>query len=276
MLPLTITGTKDETEIKTSFVICVNQIHNYRHVHKFMQFVEYQRNIMGITKIIIYDFDHVSDDVLKAVKYYIKIGLVSVQPFRLPVKTSKRPPKNKVKDGLKTWGQGMQVNDCLYRNMDKYTYIVALDLEEYIMSHKKSIRTYRDIINSLDKEDKYQTASYNFNNAFFYMSIKDSDRSNAFLFKHSNRNKFEPARSKCIVNPRRVIVNDVHPVIMPIDGYSNKLEVNETIAFVHHYQWPSESKYDQIDETHWNYNQENVLENVGRELNFQLLMKDNK
>ena len=226
----------DKDFLKPSFATCLNQLHKYSHVHKLIQYVEYQRHVVGINKIIIYDFDGVSNEVMKAVRYYEEIGLVSVQPFKLPVKTACFPSQG---GEIKCWGQVVQINDCLYRNMDKYKYLVTTDVDEYVMVHQENLETYSDIVEAVNTEEPKEKplASYRLKSAFFCVSEDDDKRkSNAFLMKNTKRKRFEKYRFKCIVNPRGVITNNIHVVSKAMEGYNTFTNVPEDIAFVHHYR----------------------------------------
>lgn len=55
---------------------------------------------------------------------YVKKGLVSLLPWQLNMVSQKE---------IRTEGLFAALNDCLYRSMYKYTHVLLIDLDEYII-----------------------------------------------------------------------------------------------------------------------------------------------
>ena len=77
-------------------------------------------------------------------------------------------------------GHMASVNDCVYRNMNDFRYLMPIDLDEFIIPHMN--QTLQDMIGYLNSKEveikrdkKVQSgklvSSYNFQNSFFYIKL---------------------------------------------------------------------------------------------------------
>lgn len=60
---------------------------------------------------------------------YISEGIVSIYPWNLPLKSQVE---------IRTENIFAALNDCLYRHMHAYSYILFADFDEFVMPQKNS------------------------------------------------------------------------------------------------------------------------------------------
>ena len=188
------TGTK---QVKNENIgVCVKPIWgNYSKTLEIVEFIELNK-LLGVSKFFIYN-ESISDEVSCVLNYYKdKENLVSVVPWNLPSKIEI--------DYLPNRGVMSSLNDCIYRNMNDFRYLMTIDLDEFIIPHKhESIpemlkyldsqkhELYKEITGtyykpkhleiSLDWKQNFKNrrlrrsknliTSYNFQNAFFYLGF---------------------------------------------------------------------------------------------------------
>ena len=225
---------KRDDEVPNKYLLCLNTIFNFRHPKKLIAFIEYQK-MLGLARIIVYDFYLPSEEVMKVVKYYVQDGILSVQPWKLPVQSDDITYETKERKLLKYYGQLMQVNDCMYRNMNDYKYVLSADLDEYVVFHNSSIKTYPQLMKII--ESKFNgSAGYRFKRVLLCLSKREmeTDADHLFLFKTS-RSKHKHGMSKSIYNPRKVLRMHVH---IPTEylGILQHVKIPANLALIYHYR----------------------------------------
>ena len=183
--------------------VCVKPIHHfYNQTLELITFIELNK-ILGVTKLTIYN-ESVSDDVACVLKYYIEQeNLVSIMQWDLP---------SKIEIGTKPGDETIfhraalsALNDCIYRNMNNFHYLMQIDLDEFIIPHmhdtipemlkyidasyiKGDAFSYEQQIahnllkinkkseplmlrNNPNRDNPNLTSSYNFKNAYFYLQF---------------------------------------------------------------------------------------------------------
>ena len=113
-----------------------------------------------------------SDEVSCVLNYYMKQEhSVSVMSWDLKVDSQTE---------IRTEGLFAALNDCLYRNMNNFHYLMLIDFDEFIIPHmNESIPDMLEYLNSnkvLMKNGRKLlhpklTSSYSFQNAFFYLQF---------------------------------------------------------------------------------------------------------
>ena len=113
-----------------------------------------------------------SDDVSCVLNYYMnQENVVSVKPWNLEVDSQTE---------IRTEGLFAALNDCLYRNMNDFHYLMLIDFDEFIIPHMNdSIPDMLEYLNSKKVVMKNGrklthpklTSSYSFQNAFFYLQF---------------------------------------------------------------------------------------------------------
>ena len=141
--PSTIKFIKED-KVLPSVLVCVKTLYNYSHTHRLIEFLEFQR-LLGASHVVLYDFDRPSLDVIRVINSYVKKGFLSVQPWKIPLTTSKKYNKT-LHTEIRTYGQNAQINDCIYRHMSKYKYIVFQDPDEFIVPRDSSITNYTQLV----------------------------------------------------------------------------------------------------------------------------------
>jgi hypothetical protein len=75
-----------------------------------------------------------------------------------------------------SWGtraiEIMLLNDCLYRNLNQYKYIIVIDTDEIIMPVSANITNFHDLIVSLDPDESFD--NFYFPYALFLSNQTDS------------------------------------------------------------------------------------------------------
>ena len=152
----------DKENVKNSFAVCVKPLHfDYNNVNQIIEFIELNR-IIGVEHFTLYNHT-IGRDVDCILKKYIDENLVSIHPWKLNIQSQKE---------IRTEGLFAALNDCLYRYMYKYKYILMIDLDEYIVPHSNS--TLPDLMKFLRaKADERKVGAISFQNSFFYLQWPD-------------------------------------------------------------------------------------------------------
>ena len=175
-------GTGTYVAAKNEVGLCVKPIHsNYNDWVEFISFIELNK-ILGVSKFIVYN-ESISENINCVLKYYEqKENIVSILPWDLVTKF-----KNKNAQ-VRNRGVMSSLNDCFYRYMNEYQYLLSVDLDEFIIPHmQETIPEMLKYLQSteveyLDRHDRQKyvknnvqnttssniITSYNFMNGFFY------------------------------------------------------------------------------------------------------------
>ena len=159
---------------KTDVGVCVKPIHfHYNKTLELIEFIELNK-ILGVTKFTFYNHT-MSDEVSCVLNYYMnEEHSVSVMSWDLKVDSQTE---------IRTEGLFAALNDCLYRNMNDFHYLMLIDFDEFIIPHmNESIPDMLEYLNSnkvLMKNGRKLfhpklTSSYSFQNAFFYLQFGKS------------------------------------------------------------------------------------------------------
>lgn len=227
--------------------VCIKPLHyDYNKVKNLIEFVELNR-ILGVNHFVLYNHT-VGPEVGCILKKYEAEGLVTVLPWQLDIVSQKE---------IRTEGLFAALNDCLYRTMYRFKYVLMIDLDEYIVPHKNT--SLRVLLGHLERNGKTadRTGAYSFQNAFFYLQWPDDDASRSLpyrlltLQKTTRKAKFHAhkQRSKCIVMPERVIEMGNHFVWEFAQGKA-MTNVAPEAAFLHHYRVCEFGGNDCINTTH--------------------------
>uniref|UniRef100_A0A6P7FPK6 Glycosyltransferase family 92 protein n=2 Tax=Diabrotica virgifera virgifera TaxID=50390 RepID=A0A6P7FPK6_DIAVI len=105
------------------FGVCVKPLHfEYNRALQLIEFIELNR-LLGVDHFTFYNHT-VGNQVDCVLRDYIDRGLVTVLPWNLDMISQK---------DIRTEGLFAALNDCLYRFMYKYTHLLLIDLDEYIL-----------------------------------------------------------------------------------------------------------------------------------------------
>ena len=152
----------NKNKVKGSFAICVKPLHfEYNNVNQIVEFIELNR-IMGVKHITLYNHT-IGPEVDCILKNYIANGVVQTLSWKLNIESQKE---------IRTESLFAALNDCLYRYMYQYRYILMIDLDEYIVPHSNA--SLPDLIAFLKtKADEKKVGAISFQNSFFYLQWPD-------------------------------------------------------------------------------------------------------
>lgn len=87
-----------------------------------LEFIELNK-IMGVEHFTFYNHT-IGKEVDCILRDYISKGIVTMLPWKLNMASQKE---------IRTEGLFAALNDCLYRSMYRYSHVVLVDLDEYII-----------------------------------------------------------------------------------------------------------------------------------------------
>ena len=129
-------------------------------------------NILGIEEFNFYESD-LSDEAIKVLQHYASTGLVRLQHVAPPIFDKLNCNAN-----CHLTSTTATVNDCLYRNINRYKYIVILDLDEIIIPHRSKILHLHELIDQVNKHrgpGKPPVIQYSFMNMLFLLEFPPTD-----------------------------------------------------------------------------------------------------
>lgn len=152
----------DKEKVKDSFAVCVKPLHfDYNNINQIIEFIELNK-LMGVSHFTLYNHT-IGDEVGCILKSYVDQNLITILPWKLNIKSQKE---------IRTEGLFASLNDCLYRYMYRYKYILMIDLDEYIVPHSNS--TLPELISFLNtRADERMIGAISFQNSFFYLQWPD-------------------------------------------------------------------------------------------------------
>ena len=208
-----VTPPPTNSSMKKNFTIFLGPLFKIKKANRLIEFIEMHR-ILGVEKFAIYDYS-INIKVLEQLKFYTRNGIVEVLPWKIPHGLR----------GIFYNNQMGMLNECLYRYMFRTKYIAFIDLDERIIP--KQDFTWTELIYRLEqnisKECRSETCGFSFRNVFFnkkWLDDKESPlnhnsslriqtlmktRREVFIYEHG-------ARSKAIINPRKVDLMTIHYV----------------------------------------------------------------
>lgn len=221
-----------------SIGVCVKPLHfHYNKTLELLQFIELNL-ILGVSKFTLYN-DTVGPEVDCLLRHYQEQGIVQVLPWRLDMDSQKE---------IRTEGLFAALNDCLYRNMNSFKYLMLIDLDELIIPYKNA--TLLELVADLGSRTLLQAGkplapsqvgSYSFQNAFFYLQWPDdpgaaSEPPLPAILKTRRRQKLHPPkqRSKYICLPGAVKEAGNHFIWEFHRGKT--LNVPPSFGLLHHYR----------------------------------------
>lgn len=240
-----VEGTGTSPVNSTDIGVCVKPMHfHYNKTLELIEFIELNK-ILGVTKFTLYN-DTVSPEVNCALEYYkTEEKSVVVLPWRLNIDSQTE---------IRTEGLFAALNDCLYRNMNDFRYLMLIDFDEFIVPHTND--TLPQMLAHVDAQKiivtgnigRYGvkvppqpkvTSAYSFQNAFFYLQFADDQEAGSpmrVLRKTRRKSKFNPQkqRSKYICVPRNVKEAGNHFIWE--FGRGSNLNVPTKYGYLHHYR----------------------------------------
>ena len=231
-------------EEKKDFAVCVKgYFFQKSHSTQLIEWIELL-SILGAKKIFLYELEG-NRDVRKVFDFYSKKGILDVRKFTFP-----GDPNFRNSSYLKKHLHPLRIdahvvlNDCLYRNIHRYKFIVNTDIDEVIIPRELG-HTWIDMMKS--SLSMYENAkSYYFQSTYFFddvpeykqslnRSMYDIPRTNHML-RHVYRSK-NLGKGKSFLNTKFVNKVNSHKCMNMYDSLvCNQVKIKSTIALVHHYR----------------------------------------
>lgn len=226
-----------------NFTVCVAPLNfRYNQVYELVGWMELNI-ILGANKFVFYNYSS-SNNVANVLEWYSKRGLAEIIQWQLPVGVDTFPQTNQPVE-IHYFGQVAALNDCLMRNTHTSAFIVALDLDEYIIPHSTNSMSWNDILNEI--EGQYDT--FIFRCTFFRMewesnkiNIPSMEKVKKYrlitLLKAEREERIFAAnsRSKYIARTNAVKQLAIHSVSKLKPDHYKVIEVPPEIALLHHYR----------------------------------------
>ena len=228
---------------KKDFAVCVKgYFYQKGHTSKLIEWIELL-SILGAKKIFLYELEG-NPDVWKVFDLYTKKGILDVKKCTIPGDPNFRN-SSYLKSYLRLFRPEAPIflNDCLYRNIHKYKFIVNTDIDEVIIPRELG-HTWSDMMKTLLNMYKNAT-SYYFQSTYFFDdvpeykpslngSINDIPKTNHML-RHVYRSK-NLDKGKSFLNTEFVKRVNSHRDATCNFIPCKEAKIQSETALVHHYR----------------------------------------
>ena len=152
---------------------CMNILYWKQDLFRLVEWLEAYR-LWGVGEVNIYttQIDNVTDNILK---WYSNTGFVKYRQSPGPI--------GDFDDKAIRLSMSAVINDCLYRNMYRYRYVVCTDLDEMIVPASPH-HNYSEMLRAADAEATLANAlihSYSFRNTYFFLDFGAADKQPSYL-----------------------------------------------------------------------------------------------
>ncbi|XP_068733175.1 beta-1,4-galactosyltransferase galt-1-like [Montipora capricornis] len=230
VIPLYLVDRKVNTR---TYGLCVPPISGDISAERLVEFLELSQ-ILGVSHITFY-VSKVTGNTLAILRYFAEKGLATILFWELPQIIASNVQDN---------GQTTALNDCLYRNLERFDYVAFNGLDEFIVPFQHQI--VPQIIQEIINED---VAGYCFQSFFFYTGkcvIRDSQ---TLLYTQNCTFRAKTptqTMSRCIANIKRVSSLDFNGISSPTETYYTVNNLEPSLGYVFHY----DKCYSNCDDLH--------------------------
>ncbi|XP_035390970.1 uncharacterized protein LOC118242736 [Electrophorus electricus] len=282
LLPIKNTVTRES--FKFNFSVCISNLFgSYNNVLQFVQTMEMYK-LLGVQHVVIYNTS-CGPDLEKLLQHYKKEGILEIVPW--PIDHFLNPSKgwNFVEHGgdLHYYGQLVNLNECIYRNMYQSKYVLLNDIDEIIMPYKHANLPL--LMEDLQQEHRDVGVFLIENHIFPKTQFEETGRFNRsewrgipginimeHIYREPDRkNVFNPR--KLIINPRSVIQTSVHSTLQQ---YGDVYYVPFDVSHIVHVRVPLQGHLTKeqlaVDTRVWDFEQE-LISNVDKTLQASDLLK---
>ena len=211
------------------FGVCVAVAYGSINGTRIKEWVEFHR-LLGVGEFNIYHgkLDRMTLDVFTA---YSKQHVVALRQIAPPI------------DNWCTWCQKLAtiavLNDCMYRNMHRYKYMVVVDFDEIIVPH--SDVNYSEMLQRITRASQSTSVDqFAFRNAYFFLDFPADEtqpRELVTLRYHTRAAVSQPGVAvKSILNPRGCVSMQNHYCAKRMPRDATVLMVDPDVALNHHYK----------------------------------------
>ena len=221
VIPLHVVDRRVNTE---TYSLCVPPISGEISVTRLVEFIELSQ-ILGVSHFTFYN-SKATDSTLEILRYYKEKGLVSILPWEVPQYIASNVQDN---------GRATALNDCLYRNMERFDYVAFNNLDEFIVPLTEDKRTPQ-IFQSFSDED---AAGYCFQSFTFDTAKSAINNSKTQLFTQiftSRAKSPTEGLSRCLVSPKKVFSLDLNTITNPSETFYIAHDMEPSFGYVFHYR----------------------------------------
>lgn len=233
-ISLPVETPKEEDGYTHEFGICVAVSYGDVPPARLIEWVELNR-ILGVGEINIYN-SSLANTSMQVLQSYVEEGIVVIREAPPPIQDwSYWPKKLSVIAAL---------NDCLYRNMYRYRYVIVTDFDEFIIPSRHY--NYADLFRNMNREHNLPSYSnppaFMFRNTYFFLELEQDKTASPYLLTQRYRRRLPVSRAgyavKSISDPRRCVVMSNHNCLLRTTDVGKywTLQVNENIASSQHYK----------------------------------------
>ena len=227
------------SESKYEFGACVAPTFSTLSTSALIEWIELN-NILGIEEFNIYESD-LNQDAVAVLQHYASTGLVRLHHVLPPIFDLDNCDGSCHKTSTTA-----TINDCLYRNMHRYKYIVIIDLDEFIIPHKNDILNLHDMMALITQHRGPQhepAIQYSFMNMLYLLEFSPKNsKMDRDLITTRYLTRLKPIKDayKSIINPIfcRVAANHICQITIPEEakGTTRNEYIPSGIAVLHHYR----------------------------------------
>ena len=268
---------------KKTFAVCVRGLYFLEDISlRLIEWIELVR-LMGASQIFFYGL-HMPDSVEKVLYYYATRGLVLFTKTTLPGNQPNEPIlQNKyLKEAYyaEIYNEDIHLNDCFYRNIYRYEYVVNEDIDDIVMPRNG---TWFDLLPYFEKDKCVHSISVvsffdNLSPSGKWMDPTKAEKFNgkteggrAYMhtLEHLYRSKNITTLVKSFMKTDRVKTTNSHRATSCLDseriGCSEKLRENllkSNIALVHHYRKGCRKLFKMSEEQCYRYYQKHLVKDT--------------
>ncbi|XP_028144962.1 uncharacterized protein LOC114338558 isoform X1 [Diabrotica virgifera virgifera] len=241
----------EKPKVKKDFAVCVKGL-DFLHEDLSVRLVEWIEllNLLGADKVFFYEL-HVHPNISKVLKHYEQEGKIHVTPINLAGGQPNAPSFQHLyltkKTNQKRQNELIPYNDCFYKHMYEYKYIILLDIDEVIMPLEGT--TWKGLMDKVLHKalstNKEERASYNVRNVYFLDDLmhdhgwfKDIPKY-MHMLQHVYRTKnfTKPGQYvKCFHNTDKVLTLHNHFPLSCIGSGCTSYAIETVDAQLHHYR----------------------------------------
>lgn len=161
---------------KKDFAVCVKGL-DFPFDDDSISLVEFleANSMFGVDKVIAYNLG-VHPNVSKVLDYYIQQEKLEIHPYSMPANLPNEPYLRhmfiKNRHLIKILQELIPYNDCFYKNIHMYNYILVLDIDEIFVPNTGT--NYKEMLMELKKIDKNTYSTYFARNKIFVKNSNDN------------------------------------------------------------------------------------------------------
>lgn len=240
---LKIHNDRPKNGIKKDFAVCVKGL-DFIHDDVSVSLVEFvESNLMfGVDKIVTFNLG-VHPNVSHVLNYYQKMGKMEIHPISLPANYPNEPLLRHIflenRHVTKMLQELVPYNDCFYKNIHLYNYILLLDIDEIFVPKKG--RNYKEMLSNM----KGTFSSFFAHNKIFIRNTKDTKYHNDAPMHLKMLQTTTEAKNyvypysvnvKSFFNTDEVLTLNNHMPYKCISGNCVKNEISDVFGQLNHYR----------------------------------------